>query len=127
MPHLVLTGHMDMEAALAGFSPEVHRWGRVVLKTAECWLRRDRRALLIEGVVVEYARPLHPIVQVALNDASITVRLWPPVDVERTPAVQRLLGLVAAQLQQSGAGEVCTTNIPGEHLDGIALKTASPP
>ncbi len=36
MPHIILAGEIDIDEMAAGFQPAVYRWGRVVLKTAEC-------------------------------------------------------------------------------------------
>ncbi len=112
MPHLVLSG----ELALDGVSLDstVHRWGRAVLKTEAGWLRRDSRAMLVEGVVVEFSRPLHPVAVVAHHHGNTTVRLYKTVAVERTRAVQRWLCVLTAALQRHGAGEVTSTNIPAD-------------
>ena len=50
MPHLVLTGEVDLPRVAEALPRTVYRWGRAVLKTEECWLREDRRAVLVEGV-----------------------------------------------------------------------------
>ena len=73
--------------------------------------RADGRAILIEGFVVEHSRPLHPIALVSLSHGDTSVRLWSLAAVERTPAVQRWLAVVAENLQQLGAGAVRTTNL----------------
>lgn len=110
MPHLVLAGSLDLEALQL---PEaVHRWGRAVIKTEGSWRRIGAPALLVEGVVVEYSRPLHPVALVAPHQADTIVRLWPVVAVERTKPVQRWLCLLAVGLQSQGAGSVAVTNIP---------------
>jgi hypothetical protein len=127
MPHLVLEGRADLGAFVSRFTPEVQRWGRAVLKLSECWSRSDGDAVLVEGVVVELARPLHPVVHVACHQGSTRVRLWPAVEVERTPAVQRLLALVAAALQECGCSEVTTTNLKPELLEGVDCLASAVP
>jgi hypothetical protein len=119
MPHVVLAGKL----ALGGVSldPTVHRWGRVVIKTGDWWLRWDARALLIEGVVVEFSRPLHPVAVVAHHRGDTVVRLWSVVAVERTRAVQRWLCILAAAIQGLGAGPVKVTNIPSELWSDLDL------
>ena len=61
MPHLVLSGEVKLGDIASQISPEVHRWGTAVLKTEAVWCRSDGEALLVEGVVVEHSRPLHPV------------------------------------------------------------------
>jgi hypothetical protein len=121
MPHLVLTGNLDVSRAVTTCPREVHRWGRAVLKTEECWLRRDGAAMLVEGVVVELSRPQHPVAMVAGRGTDTIVRLWPLSTVERTTAVQRWLCLLAAGLQSTGAGRVRVTNIPREVWSDLGL------
>jgi hypothetical protein len=101
----------------------VYRWGRAVLKTEDCWVRADGAALLLEGVVVEFSRPLHPVAVVAAHHGDTIVRLWPRAEVERTAPVQRWLCHVASELQHLGAGPVKTTNIPEDLRSGLDLVT----
>ena len=122
MPHLVLAGEVDLVGM--SFEPTVHRWGRAVLKIQTGWLRQDRAALLAEGVVVEFSRPLHPVAVAAHHRGDTTVRLWKAVPVERTRAVQRWLCLVTAVLQRSGAGPVRVTNIPRELWRDLDLEVS---
>lgn len=121
MPHLVLAGKVDLTAVAPKLDLDVERWGRAVIKTADIWVRADGDAVLADGVVVELGRPLHPVAMVAHRDGDTVVRLWPVVEVERTPAVQRWLGSIARRLQLRGAGPVTTTNIGAEVLEGLDL------
>ena len=125
MPHLVLAGGLDYGSVTA--PEEVHRWGRAVIKTEGSWRRRGGEALLVEGVVVEFARPLHPVALVAPHHGDTIVRLWPVAPVERTHAVQRWLGLLAVALQRQGAGPVRLTNIPTELWQDLGLSIAPGP
>jgi hypothetical protein len=97
------------------------KWGAAVLKTAELWRRTDGRAILIEGVVIEHSRPLHPIALISLSHGDTSVRLWRLAAVERTPAVQRWLAVVAKDLQQLGAGAVRSTNIAPALLEDLRM------
>ena len=125
MPHLVLLGKVDPEGTASRLPRTVRRMGRAVLKTEYCWLRADRSAFLIEGVVVEYSRPLHPVALVAPHHDDTIVRLWPRVSVERTRPVQRWLCVLAAELQQLGAGPLKVTNIPDELWSDLELVVQS--
>lgn len=122
MPHLVLRGSVDFHHAANELDLGVIRWGRAVIKTSDVWLRSDGEALLADGVVVELGRPLHPVALVSLRDGDTVVRLWPVVEVERTPAVQRWLGAIARGIQVLGCGPVRITNIGAEILEGLELE-----
>lgn len=121
MPHIVLAGPPDIDSLAAGLEATVHRWGRSVLKTTAWWRRQDGAALLVEGVVVEHSRPLHPVALVAPHHADTIIRLWPAVTVERTAAVQRWLALIAAGLRRGGAGSLVRTNLPPELLSDLGF------
>ncbi len=123
MPHVVLRGPLDLAAAGAALDPTVHRWGRAVLKVADCWCRCDGEALLVEGAVVELSRPLHPVAMVNAHGSDTIVRLWPVVAVERTPAVQRWLATVAIALQGCGGGPVVSHTLVGEAVAGFLPET----
>jgi hypothetical protein len=62
-------------------------------------------------VVVEYGRPLHPVLLVSLREDATAVHLWAPAGVERTETVKRFLARVAAELERFGAGEIVATNL----------------
>lgn len=121
MPHLVFEGELDL-VSLAGEIPlAVHRWGTAVLKTENIWCRSDGRALLVEGVVVEHSRAVHPVAVIATAHGTTGVRFWRQVAVERTPAVQRWLAVVANEIHRLGGGALQTTNVGEEILAGLAF------
>jgi hypothetical protein len=111
MPHVIRAGVADLGAAWRGLPREPWRWGLAVGRVEGCYLADDGRALLVAGVIVEYGRPLHPVVVVTLRGGQTAVHLWPPAAVERTEAVKRLLAQVARELTAFGAGEIVTTNL----------------
>jgi len=125
MPHLVLSGGFELARAAVALEPEVHRFERAVLKTEACWLRGDGGAMLVEGVVVEFSRPLHPMALIAPHRGDIIVRLWTRVAVERTRAVQRWLCVIAAGVQRAGAGSVLATNIAPELWSDLGMEVAA--
>ncbi len=122
MPHLILEGITDVLSVSKGFQTEAHRWGRAVLKTEGWWTRSDGQAVLVEGVIVEFSRALHPLAVIAPHHGDTAVRLWPYLELERTHALQRWLALITADLQSAGAGALKKTNISDEILDGVGLR-----
>ena len=122
MPHLVLGGEIDLGTMTSDLAGEARRWGAAVLKTEAMWRRSDGLAALVEGVVVEHSRPLHPVAVISLSHGETSGRLWKLTLVERTPAVQRWLASVAAELQRRGAGSLKTTNIAVELWEDLGLE-----
>jgi len=112
MPHVICAGHADLAAAWRDLPRGPWRWGNVVARVEGCFLGPDGTALLVAGVVVEYGRPLHPVVLVSNGREGTAFHLWVWAPVERTDAVKRLLAQVAREMAAFGAGAVITTNIP---------------
>jgi len=111
MPHVVRAGRADLEAAWRGLAGGPWRWGRVVARIEGRYLASEGVALLLAGVVVEFSRPLHPVVLVTHRRDATAVHLWPAVQVERTAAVKRLVWQVAEELTAFGAGAITATNL----------------
>jgi len=112
MPHVIRTGHADLAAAWRDLPMGPWRWVNVVARAEGCYLGADGTSLLVAGVVVEYGRPLHPVVVVSIGRQRTSCHLWPAAAVERTEGVKRFLAQVAREMATFGAGPVATTNIP---------------
>ena len=125
MPHVILEGTADLDLVASSLASEVQRWGPSVLKTEASWRRSDGLAVLVEGVVVEHSRPLHPVAVISENKGDTCVRLWRLAPVERTPAVQRWLASIAGELRRLGAGPLKTTNIAAELWQDLGLSSDS--
>jgi hypothetical protein len=121
MPHLILDGEVDLRRVSELVPRDAIRWRSSVLKSDEVWVRADGRALLVEGVVVEHARPLHPVAVVSSQDGATSVRMWPRSEVERTPAVQHWLGRLAEAAVRAGCRGVRTTNLPDDVVADLDL------
>jgi hypothetical protein len=122
MPHIILEGTVDLGRVSQSLAGEAQRWGPAMLKIEASWCRSDGLALLVEGVVVEYARPLHPVAVISESKGDTGVRLWRLAPIERTPAVQRWLASIAGELRRHGAGPLKTTNIADELWQDLGLR-----
>ena len=121
MPHVVLEGELDPRALADTVDREAVKWGAAVLKTEELWIRSDGRAVLAAGVVVEHARPQHPVAVISRQRGETSSRLWRLTATERTPAVQRWLAGLAAAAQAAGCGPVVRSNLGKEITEGLGL------
>jgi hypothetical protein len=124
MPHAILEGVVALEEVVRNLDGTAKKWGPAVLKTEGAWLRSDGLAVLVEGVVVEHSRPLHPVAVITRTGDDTSVRLWRLAPVERTPAVQRWLASIADEVTRFGAHSVKSTNIAAELWQGLDLESA---
>lgn len=122
MPHVILSGQADLARAWHEFPPGPFRLGNAVARVEGRFLSSSQRELLLEAVVVEFGRPLHPVVLVSLRQEGTAVHLWDVVRVERTEAVKALVALVARELSRFGAGKVRSTNLKPELLAAFELR-----
>lgn len=111
MPHVILAERADLARAWKEFPSGPVRSGNAVWRIEGRFLGSSHGELLLAAVVVEYGRPLHPVVLVSHRQEGTAVHLWPVVPVERTEAVKRVVAWVATQLPAFGAGPVRTTNV----------------
>jgi hypothetical protein len=112
MPHVICGGRADLTSAWRGLPGGPWRWGTAVARAEGRYLAPQGDSLLVAGVVVEYGRPLHPVVVVSLSRDGTSFHLWPAAPVERTESVKRFLAQVAREMAAFGAGPVLRTNIP---------------
>jgi hypothetical protein len=94
MPHVVIEGPVSIEDIWMAYAPIQRTEGDWVFKTEDCYLSNDKTELLVRCMVVEsgYARKF--FVRLYQRDKSLTLKLEPLTDPEKTDAVRRLLGIM---------------------------------
>lgn len=100
MPHVVVEEAGDLHGLYQAFTPMVQRTGSEILKVQEFYLSRSGKDALLESVTIEQGAACTFFVQLKLHEKAITVRLLPATDPEKTPAVKKLLALVAGFIRK---------------------------
>jgi hypothetical protein len=95
MPHVVVEEAGDLQGLYQAFTPMVHRTENEILKVQEFYLSRSGKEALLESVAIEKGAASNFFVQLKLHEKAITVRLLPATDPEKTPAVKKVMALVA--------------------------------
>jgi hypothetical protein len=95
MPPVVAEKAGDLQGLYQVFPPMVHRTENEILKVQEFYLSRSGKDALLESVAIEKGVACTFFVQLKLHEKAITVRLLPATDPEKTPAVKKLMALVA--------------------------------
>jgi len=113
MPHVVIEEAGDLQGLYQAFTPIIQRAGTDILKVQEFYLARSGKDALLESVAIENGVACTFFVQLKLHEKAITVRLLPATDPEKTPAVKKVMALVAAFIRR-----VC----PGSHYGKTNLQ-----
>ena len=95
MPHVVIEEAGDLKGVYQTFTPIIQRAGTEILKVQECYLGRGGKEALLESVAIEQGVACNFFIQLKQHDNTITVRLLPATDPEKTPAVKKVMALVA--------------------------------
>ena len=100
MPHVVVEGAGDLQRLYQVFAPIMQRTENDILKVQEFYLSRTGKDALLESVAIEQGAACNFFVQLKLHEKAITVRLLPATDPEKTPAVKKVMALVAAFIRK---------------------------
>ncbi|HQV11417.1 MAG TPA: hypothetical protein PKW52_08750 [Nitrospira sp.] len=95
MPHVVVEGAGDLQALYQKFVPILQRAEQEILKVQEFYLAKSGREALLDAVVIEQGVARSFFIQLKQHEATMTVRLLPATDPEKTPAVKKTMALVA--------------------------------
>jgi hypothetical protein len=100
MPHVVIEEAGDLQGLYQVFTPIIHRAGSEILKVQEFFLARSGKDALLDSVAIENGVACTFFVQLKLHEKAITVRLLPATDPEKTPAVKKVMALVAGFIRK---------------------------
>lgn len=89
MPHVVVEGAGDLHALYQNFAPILQRAEQEILKVQEFYLAKSGREALLDAVVIEQGVARSFFIQLKQHEGTITVRLLPATDPEKTPAVKK--------------------------------------
>jgi len=95
MPHVVIEEAGDLQGVYQAFTPIIQRGGTDILKVQEFYLARSGKEALLESIAIEQGVACNFFVQLKQHEKAITVRLLPATDPEKTPAVKKVMALVA--------------------------------
>lgn len=100
MPHVVVEEAGELQGLFQAFAPMIHRSGNEILKVQEFYLSSSRKDALLESVTIERGAACAFFIQLKSHEKAITVRLLPATDPEKTPAVKKLMALVAGFIRK---------------------------
>jgi hypothetical protein len=99
VPHVVLTGKIDIEDIFAVLEPLLIRNEQTILRTIDAYMDRNKNAILVEALAIEDGIKRTFLVMISRREDGVVVRLYPKFDVEKTDGVKKILAELAKQLR----------------------------
>jgi hypothetical protein len=99
VPHVVLTGKIDIEDIFAVLEPLLIRNEQTVLRTIDVYMERTKNAILVEALAIENGIKRTFLVMISRREDGVVIRLYPKFDVEKTDGVKKILAELAKQLK----------------------------
>lgn len=101
MPHIVLENINSTQKAYESITPFSERIEGGILKVSDKYINSSAQSALIESIVVEAGKNQTFFIQLSEKKTSLTVRLLPLTDPEKTPGVKTVMARIAKQIKDS--------------------------
>jgi hypothetical protein len=98
MPHVVLLGNVEIEDIFRELKPVFIRNKKMILKTSESYLERDKNSILIDSLAIEEDKKTVFLAMISGREDGVVVRLFPKIEVDKTEGVKKMLSELAKQL-----------------------------
>jgi hypothetical protein len=112
MPHIVLEKINSTETAFDAVEPFIEKIDGGILKVVDKYLNIGKQSPLIESLAIEGGTSQNFFVQLSQKKSSLTIRLLPLTDPEKTNGVKRIMATIAKQIKDTdGAIEYGKNNL----------------
>jgi hypothetical protein len=101
MPHIVLENINSVKEAFDVIDPFVNKIDGGVLKVTDKYINASQQSALIESLVVSAGNNQNFFIQLSQKKSSLTVRLFPLTDPEKTVGVKTIMAIIAKQIKDS--------------------------
>lgn len=99
MPHIVLENINSTKAAFDAVQPFASKIDGGILKVVDKYINASEQSALIESLAIENGVNQNFFVQLSQKKSSLTVRLLPRTDPEKTNGVKRIMANIAQQIK----------------------------
>jgi hypothetical protein len=101
MPHVVLENTPSTLHAFQAIEPLTLKIDTGILKLGDKYINAAETSVLIEALAIEQGENQNFFIQLSQKKTSLTVRLLPLTDPEKSPGVKILMATVAKQIKDS--------------------------
>jgi len=106
MPHVVLENINSAQKAYESIVPFSQRIDGGILKVSDKYINSSAQSVLIESIAVEAGKNQTFFIQLSEKKTSLTVRLLPLTDPEKTVGVKTIMACIAKQIKDSDSSIV---------------------
>lgn len=101
MPHIVLENINDTKEAYDALEPFAQKTEGGILKVMDKYINAKEQSVLLESLAIENGVNQNFFVQLSPKKTSLTVRLFPLTDPEKTKGVKTIMAMVAKQIKDT--------------------------
>jgi len=101
MPHIVLENISDVKHAYEAITPFAEKTEKGMLKVTDKYINSAGQVVLVEALAIEDGRNQNFFIQLSGKTSSITVRLLPMTDPEKTNGVKTIMAEIAKQIKDT--------------------------
>lgn len=103
MPHIVLENISSTKEAFEAIKPFANKIEGGMLKVMDKYLNASEQTALIESLAIENGKNQNFFIQLSQKSSSLTVRLLPLTDPEKTDGVKTIMAMIAKQIKDTNS------------------------
>jgi len=101
MPHIVLENINSTKEAFQAVQPFANKIEGGMLKVMDKYINANEQTALIEALAIENGKNQNFFIQLSQKKSSLTVRLLPLTDPEKTNGVKNIMAAIAKQIKDA--------------------------
>ncbi len=101
MPHIVLENIDEVKKAYEAITPFADKIEGGILKVTEKYINASNQIVLVEALAIEGGINQNFFIQLSQKKSSLTVRLLPLTDPEKTNGVKTIMAVIAKQIKDT--------------------------
>lgn len=99
MPHIVLQNINSSKTAFDAVEPFIKKIDGGILKVVDKYINASEQSVLVESLAIEDGVSQNFFIQLSQKKSSLTVRLFPLTDPEKTNGVKLIMATIAHQIK----------------------------
>lgn len=101
MPHIVLENINEVKEAFEAIKPFAYKIENGMLKVTDKYINSTGQIVLIDALAIEDSKNQNFFIQLSQKTSSLTIRLLPMTDPEKTNGVKTIMAMIAKQIKDT--------------------------